>query len=398
MDKVIRYLERLDGDKSGSSGDELANAHAISSLQTLENLLKQVEEDAVAGNSTNVSSITPADGSASRRPSFAALERFLDSINGGHEGTTPADTSSLAPPSAKLTNPIESSQTDGQVAKQIFFDCDNTLVDTEAVAVEACGIVVNKCLADHNISYRYTTEELVLEFFGYTARKMIIMLADVYEFVITPEEVSAYARYEEDLVIDLIHANPKPCDGIERLLEHLSESKRYNLSVVSSSPIRRIRAALEAAGIAEYFDEDQVFSAKSSMPTPKPKPDPAIYKFAMEYNKVHPWQCVAFEDSRSGARSAIFAEIPCIAYLGTYSNPTQQDQVGATLMDEGCKEIMTSWSQALGCLERVEQAAAIEVATSLDKWDDWDEKKRQLRLRLGQLLLEEKYRTRKPRE
>lgn len=394
MDKVKQYLANLAGqapeisEQSATTNDK--------SLSKLEILLNQIEEDAIASQSSipQTSSKESAEplvrGSPARRPSFSFLERFLDNIDGGLGSKARIDASASSPSSGKSIDPDEFALPDKvQVTRQIFFDCDNTLVDTEAIAVEACSIVVNKCLADHKIPLTFTVEELLIDYFGYTARKMVTLLAEMYSFPITPEEISAYAVYEEDLVIDLIHANPQPCDGIERLLQHLQVQDRYNLSVVSSSPIRRIRAALEAANIAKYFAEDQIFSAKSSMPTPKSKPDSAIYNFAMAHNKVHPWQCVAFEDSRSGARSAISAGIPCIAYLGTYTTPTQQEQVGATLTQEGCQEIMKSWSQAIGCLERVERAVAIEVATSLEKWENLDERRRQYRLLLGHLLMKE---------
>lgn len=380
MENTKQYLTTLAGQEPQQNSLELAQLEAI---------LDQIEEDAVSQRSSNAG---PADEFTStralRRTSFSALQRFIDNIEPERASTTPADDTPGSPPSGTSTNPDEFSLPNNvQVTKQIFFDCDNTLVDTEAIAVEACSIVVNKCLVDHDISETYSVEELLISNFGGTARQMITVLAKIYKFKLTAEEISEYAKYEEDIVIELIHANPLPCDGVERLLQHLQEEGRYNVSVVSSSPIRRIRAALEAAGIAKYFKDDQVFSAKSSMPVPKSKPDPAIYSFAMAYNKVQPWQCVSFEDSRSGARSAIHASVPCIAYLGTYRTPSQREQVGATLLQEGCQEIMRNWSQAIACLERAEKAAAIEVATSLNKWQKFDEKRRQYRMLLGQLLL-----------
>ena len=238
--------------------------------------------------------------------------------------------------------------------KQIFFDCDNTLVDTETIAVEAADAVVNRVLADKGLEMKYNVEQLIAKYFGLTARQMIVELQKELEFVLTAEEIKTYTAFEEDLIIDLLHHNPRPCDGIQTILQCLSTDKNYRLAVVSSSPIRRIRAALEASGVAQYFDHDQVFSAKSSMPAPKPKPDPAIYQWAMQKNNVAPNQCVAFEDSRSGARSAINAGIACIAYVGAYGSEWHKQQVAETLMMEGCKMVMRDYCNFFDCLRCVE--------------------------------------------
>lgn len=238
--------------------------------------------------------------------------------------------------------------------KQIFFDCDNTLVSTEEVAIEAVATVVNRVLADQQIDKEFDNVELLTLYFGKTAGQMIGKLEQEYKFSLSAEQRAAYALYEEDLVIELIRQKPIPCEGVKGVLRKLHESKKYKLAVVSSSPIRRIRAALEAADIAHHFEHDQVFSAKSSLPTPKSKPDPAIYRWAMEKNGVTADECVAFEDSRSGARSAIGAGITCIAYVGAYQSSALQDQVASTLRDEGCKMVMSHYDQLFACLGMVE--------------------------------------------
>ncbi len=250
------------------------------------------------------------------------------------------------------TSPIDAS------SKQIFFDCDNTLVDTEAAAVEAAATVINKVMTDKGILYRFTVEQLIVDYFGKTARQMIVELQKELDFILTPEEIKDYNIFEEDLVIKLIHQTPLPCEGIKNILEQLFASKKYRLAVVSSSPIRRIRAALDAADIAQYFEHDHVYSAKNSMPTPKSKPDPAIYQWAMNENNVTANQCIAFEDSRSGARSALQAGITCIAYVGAYGAQDQRAQVAATLTAEGCCMVMQGHDSLFECLELVEGAMA----------------------------------------
>lgn len=311
-----------------------------------------------------------------RPPSFANLLKILDLVENLEvldkvkSSTTSGSSTPVTSDSGYGTGEedvFEQAFTNASppVIKQIFFDCDNTLVKTEDLTVQAAADVLNKCLSDHGVDYyRFTTEEVIHRFFGMTARQMLKPAARGLGFELKPSEFAKYGRYEEDLVIDLIRTKSEPCPGVKSVLDELHKSGQYKLAVVSSSPIRRIRAALEAAGIARYFDHDQIFSAKSTMPTPISKPDPAIYEWAMKKNNVYPWECIADEDSRSGARSAISAEIACIGYVGAYMTQDHKDQVANTLKSEGCQEVVYNYSQFQGMFNA---AADHVVAARLEK-------------------------------
>lgn len=236
-------------------------------------------------------------------------------------------------------------------AKQIFFDCDNTLVDTEVVAAEAASMVIQKVLYDQGITIDFDNTALFTQHFGRTAGQMIVELQKEHNFTLSKEETATYMRLEEDYVISLIENYPVPCAGVKEMLQTLTDTKKYKLAIVSSSPIRRIRAALETADLAKFFKHDNVFSAKSSMPTPKSKPDPAIYNWAMVKMGVTPEECIAFEDSRSGARSAINAGIDCIAYVGVYTTEEWRDNVASILEDEGCKMVLKDYKDLNAYLE-----------------------------------------------
>lgn len=237
--------------------------------------------------------------------------------------------------------------------KQIFFDCDNTLVGTEDVAAEAAAIIVKKVFADQNMMDDFDNMELFDGHFGKTARQIVVNLQSVFNFTLTKEEIAAYAKEEEDLVVKLLHEYPFPCGGVKQILQQLFDMKKYKLAVVSSSPIDRIRAALKGADIEQFFDHSNVYSAKSSMPAPKSKPDPAIYEWAMEKNGVTPDECIAFEDSRSGARSALDAGIVCVAYVGAYPSEQWKEDTAKILKDEGCQVVMKHYGELDACLEEV---------------------------------------------
>ncbi|KAJ5191223.1 uncharacterized protein N7498_010208 [Penicillium cinerascens] len=242
---------------------------------------------------------------------------------------------------------------------QIFFDCDNTLVLSEELAFEACADLANEILESQGIPDRYTGEQLIKDFVGQNFRGMMISLQAKYKFELDHDELERYVTMEEDKVIAKLEAKAQPCVGACEVLQRLYESKKYDMAVVSSSALRRVRASIKKVDQEKYFAHDMVFSAASSLPKPTSKPDPAIYLHALEYVKKTAAETVAVEDSKSGALSAIRAGIPVIAYVGSYSGD-MREEMGKRLMDLGVKIVMNDWSQFDKCMEFIESGADSE--------------------------------------
>jgi len=220
--------------------------------------------------------------------------------------------------------------------KQIFIDCDHTLVNTQEISFEAAGTVINQVLSDQNLPIRYTYEELLTNHFGFTARQMLTHLQTKHNFTLTQSQFQTYTTLESNLITTLLNFHPLPSPNIHTLLTHLTNQNKYNISIVSSSPTLRIHTALTASNLLPFFPRSQIISTSSSLPTPASKPNPAIYIHAMSANNVHPTQCIAIEDSRSGARAAIRAGVTTVAYVGAYVCELQRRQVADVLIGEGC--------------------------------------------------------------
>jgi beta-phosphoglucomutase-like phosphatase (HAD superfamily) len=135
-------------------------------------------------------------------------------------------------------------------------------------------------------------------------------------------------------------------------LEKLAQSKKYQLAVVSSSALRRVKASIEKVGQDKYFDPDHVFSAATSLPRPTSKPDPAIYLHSMEVLGKKPKECVAVEDSKSGATAAFRANIKTIGYTGSYE-PEKQEEMKKVLEGCGCSVVMNDWTEFESALETI---------------------------------------------
>ncbi|KAI0017465.1 HAD-like domain-containing protein [Xylariomycetidae sp. FL0641] len=254
--------------------------------------------------------------------------------------------------------------------KCILFDCDNTLVLSEEIAFEGCATLANEILEKHGIAARYDGPTLMHEFVGLNFRGLLQRLQGRHGFALDAAEGEAYAERELDAICRSLGARCRPCDGVDEVLARLqaageeeeagATSYRYRLAVVSSSAMPRVRASLRKVGHDRYFPDGAVFSAASSLAPPSSKPDPAIYRFACARLGVDPKECVAIEDSRSGATAAKNAGIPLMGYVGPYEaegGKEKQDQMAKMLREEcGAVTVMYHWNEFWDRLKEIEAA------------------------------------------
>ena len=188
---------------------------------------------------------------------------------------------------------------------------------------------------------------------GLSFKKMLPVLQQRFNFTLTAEETAEYSRKEEEAVILALKGKVQACPGVHEVLERLKAEDEFGLAVVSSSALRRIRASLSFAELDKYFHPDHIYSASTSLPIPAPKPSPIAYLFAMEKLGLQPEECVAIEDSKSGAGSAVGAGIATISYLGCYRGERKQAQVAELLTAVGCKATMYNWAQFESCFTQI---------------------------------------------
>lgn len=105
--------------------------------------------------------------------------------------------------------------------------------------------------------------------------------------------------------------------GLVELLRH-AQARGIDVAVVSSGEAAIIRGWLDARGLTECV-HDIVGSESVS----RGKPDAEPYRSAAALLGLHPSQCLAVEDSESGAKSAIAAGVPTLllggrGYAGTH--------------------------------------------------------------------------------
>lgn len=180
-------------------------------------------------------------------------------------------------------------------------------------------------------------------------------LQEVHNFEMSDEEISHYVKSELDTVTRLLSEEATSCPGADDVLARLYRDGKYGMAVVSSSALPRVKASIRKTGQDKFFNPDHIYSAASSLKVPTSKPDPAVYLFACEQLGVKASECVAIEDSKSGALAAHRAGIPCIGYVGPYEDPEERDAMVRVLKEEAhVLAIMHHWQEFDGCLSEVE--------------------------------------------
>jgi HAD superfamily hydrolase (TIGR01509 family) len=194
--------------------------------------------------------------------------------------------------------------------KALLFDIDGTLTDTDALHLEA----FNEVLGPHGHVFDHARFSNELQGFSN---------ASIAERFLASEPVERQAAIlgeKEKTFRTLVAGRIQPLPG---LLELLALADRANVPMVAVTNAPRLNAEMLLAGlgIAERF---KVLVIGDELAQGKPHPMP--YLEGLRAVDAAPETSVAFEDSRSGVRSASSAGI---ATIGIRTSLSHADMVAA---------------------------------------------------------------------
>lgn len=179
--------------------------------------------------------------------------------------------------------------------KAAIFDMDGLLIDSERIIMQAC------ITAAQQVGITYTHAEYV-ELIGRagpdSTRIMVEQLGGVSNFNLVMQGLDALLA-ERNNTFPLKH-------GASELLKHYQDSNIV-CSVASSSATHHIHHRLSQVGVLDYFSH-----LTSGQEVTQSKPNPDIYLLAVKKLGLKVEECIAFEDSESGARAAIAAGLKVV--------------------------------------------------------------------------------------
>lgn len=203
----------------------------------------------------------------------------------------------------------------------ILFDMDGVLVDSVRYRSEAR----RRMLRDELDIDGFDVTELV----GINARDEHRLLSSQYDLDLTVDEYHDLAtEYGESIYREDVALLP----GVRELIRE-AQDRSIALGVVSASFHRRIEIVLDRFELDDAFD---VTLASDVIDGPS-KPEPDLYRTALDVVDVDPADAIAVEDSVHGVTAAKRAGLWCLRYEHDHADgETEADEVvtaPAALMD-----------------------------------------------------------------
>jgi beta-phosphoglucomutase len=207
--------------------------------------------------------------------------------------------------------------------KAILFDLDGTLANTDPLhfkiwqdLLKEQGIEINRDSYQAKISGRQNPE----------------IIQDLLPHFSQQESVD-FAEHKEQLFREQAQSL-NPLEGFLELLEWI-EKQQLKTAVVTNAPRKNADFMLDALNLTRRFKTVVLGEDMTAG-----KPDPAPYQYCLKQLNIQPSEAIVFEDSPSGIRSAIAAEIDTIG-MATTHDPTDLKKLGVSLViDNFCSSQM----------------------------------------------------------
>lgn len=186
----------------------------------------------------------------------------------------------------------------GNQTVAVVFDMDGVLVDSADPHLRSW-----QRLAEENGSS--VTSEQVARTFGQQNRDIIPILFGP----VSDEQLYHFGLRKEEIFRDLVRDCPPVIPGAGELVREL-HALGVRLAIGSSAPTANIELMLEHMGVRECFS-----TIVSGDDVTRGKPDPQVFRMAMERLEVAPARSVVVEDAPVGVRAAKAAGASALAVL-----------------------------------------------------------------------------------
>ena len=175
--------------------------------------------------------------------------------------------------------------------KNIIFDFDGVIVDSEVLASKAFAKYFNKF--DRSIK-----EEQFYKYAGKKTVEVIDLLSAKYKI----ENKETFTNEIFDIVAEVYSRDLKLVDGAK---DYISKSNRDHF-IGSNSNKDRIMDGLKLVELDKIFLSDHVYSFDM---VERPKPDPDIYLKVLNDNSLNIQETIIIEDSGVGVKAASSAGV-----------------------------------------------------------------------------------------
>lgn len=187
--------------------------------------------------------------------------------------------------------------------KAIIFDMDGVIIDDENIHQEAWRILCKR----KGISLKQSDFKNNIN--GKTSKDI---LTHLFKKELDAEEFEMTSLEKINITIELLKNRMEPTQGLHEILESIYE-KKIPMAIATSSRNKFVAFVLDQLNIRKYF---KIIATAHDVKIGKPNPE--IYLKTAERLQVNPRNCVVFEDSLSGIKSAKAAGMRVIGIATTH--------------------------------------------------------------------------------
>ncbi|MGB7182368.1 MAG: HAD-IA family hydrolase [Burkholderiaceae bacterium] len=188
----------------------------------------------------------------------------------------------------------------------VIFDCDGTLVETEALE---CVVFADMLAA---LGYEITPAQVLARYRGAKKDAVIRHISEDMGRPIDADDFIARWRERSQAVFT---EQLQPVVGAKDLLRHL-DSSCVPYCIASNGPLSKMLLTLQITGLQPHFDH-RVFSAYE---VGSWKPEPGLFLHAADQMQISPARCVVVEDSEPGVHAGLAAGMQVLAYQPNVSD------------------------------------------------------------------------------
>ncbi len=215
--------------------------------------------------------------------------------------------------------------------RAIIFDVDGTLADTER---DGHRVAFNCAFSDKGLDWNWTPELYgeLLQVTGGKERIQFYINNHCPDFMPSNGDLKSFiaglhtskTRY----YVQLLKEGKIPLRvGVKRLIDDARE-QGIRLAIATTTTPENVAALLESTLGTESLSWFEVIAAGDIVPLKKP--DPAIYRYALEQLNLEPDVCLAVEDSINGIKSSLGADLKTVITVNSYTE--NNDFSGASLV------------------------------------------------------------------
>ena len=195
--------------------------------------------------------------------------------------------------------------------KCIIFDCDGTLVDSEAITNQVIAEMASE------LGIEMTGDEASATFGGKTLDGVVYKMKELSGNDLPKDWLPRLIQK----VNESWESKLRPVKGVKELLEKI----KIPVCVASNGEPTHVRHSLRLTKLYDFFDE-KIFTASE---VSKPKPSPELFLYTAKKMGFAPSECAVIEDSVTGVTAAVNAEMEVYGIINNLFSEEQLRNAGA---------------------------------------------------------------------